>query len=66
MTDIKTCVCGNKFEVTDTRVTKRGIRRRRKCNQCGESLTTIEIPMTEYKDLETDSFSLACIRLNLA
>lgn len=38
------CECGGVYEeVTDSRHTKRGQRRRRECDKCGKRITTLEI-----------------------
>lgn len=51
--DFMYCVdCSNLLEVIDSRRTREGIRRRRRCIQeCGDRVTTIEITRAEYDRL---------------
>ncbi len=45
------CVCGSaEFEVLQTRRTKTGILRRRKCAACGQRLTTVERPVCSGRE----------------
>lgn len=41
--------CGNKLLTIESRAVAYGVRRRHKCTSCGYRVTTVEIPMSEYK-----------------
>lgn len=41
--------CNNKMFVIDSRDTKKGIRRRYSCKNCGHRITTYETPRSEKK-----------------
>lgn len=43
--------CGSKLKTMETRSTPYGVRRRHKCEACGYRVTSVEIPMDEYKYL---------------
>lgn len=43
--------CGSKLKTIESRATPYGVRRRHKCEVCGDRITTVEITMNEYKAL---------------
>lgn len=43
--------CGGKLKTTDSRAASYGVRRRHKCEVCGNRVTTVEITMNDYKAL---------------
>lgn len=46
---MKCVACGEKTDVTDSRATKVGVRRRRECRECGHRFTTYEGPAAAYR-----------------
>jgi transcriptional regulator NrdR family protein len=53
---------GDDWYITESRRTKRGIRRRRRCCECDHGLTTLEVPATELEALKSKSEKLTQAR----
>lgn len=47
MPDVLSCSCGGRLRVLETRPIEGGKRRRRRCERCGETYTTVETVLRE-------------------
>lgn len=58
----KNCGAENNWAVIDTRDSGNMIRRRRKCQMCGQRITTYEIIQTEIEKAENPCVKKAVVR----